>query len=136
MKKVILIFSVLLIALGVSFFIIKQCHIPILFSVQEYTPGMRNCKGEVDKNYFLEKSSDFEIGANIKGYAVFKHPNKAFQTFVSTYESSLNKIKEEFDLENITKDNYQVYLQYGWQVKWYTRRTRRNSICFSIFRYI
>ena len=116
MKKFFIILGILIVVFGGIFVIVKQGSVPIFFSVQEYIPRVKNCKGEVDKNYFLEKSSDFEIGANIKGEAVFKHPNKAFKRLINDYGQVLKKIEEENHLAKISKKNYRVYMQYGWQV--------------------
>ncbi len=49
----------------------------------------------VDKNKFELISSDFEIGATEEGYAVFKDPNKAFETFKVLYKEELSYVKRD-----------------------------------------
>ncbi len=83
---------------------------------QEYISGQGNIKGNVNVQKFSEIDPDFEIGANSSGYAVFKDPNKAFETFKELYVDGIDLIREEFGLMHMTKLNLSAYKTYGGQV--------------------
>lgn len=110
MKK--LIFIILFLILICTIYIFKFD----LKYIKEYTPGKSNIKGNVDIKYFNDISNDFEIGANIYGYAVFKKPNKAYDTLIKLYSEGINIIKQEYNLDDISKNNYKNYSVYGWQI--------------------
>ena len=86
---------------------------------QEYIPGTGNIQGEVDADYFKSIHPDFEIGADKYGYAVFKDPKRAWDTFVFLYGDAIQKIQEDNGLSRLTNNRY-VYVQYktyGWQTE-------------------
>ena len=87
-----------------------------LKSIRAYSPNGSNIKGAVDAEYFSNISGDFEIGANIYGYAVFKNPDKAYKTLLKMYADGIELIKKEYSLPDISKSEYSSYLIYGWQV--------------------
>ena len=83
---------------------------------KEYVIGKGNIKGNVDIAYFHEKDSNFDVGANFYGYAVFKNPNRAFDDLRKKYAMGLYLIQKEFKLKAISKQNYDLYKEYGDQV--------------------
>ncbi len=83
--------------------------------VQEYTPGAVGILGNVDKESFESISGDFAIGADEYGRAVFKTPEKAFDTMLTLYAEGLALIQENNDLPPINRRNYSDYKTFGWQ---------------------
>lgn len=84
--------------------------------VQEYVPGGENMIGSVDKEKYESISPDFAIGADRYGRAVFKDPEKAFETLTERYAAGLALIREEFGLDPISRQDYKMYKKMGWQV--------------------
>ncbi len=95
---------------------LAACNIIRNPAVQEYTPGHGNIKGNVDTADFYERDARFEIGATKDGYAVFKSPYDAYTALTEKYSDGLELIRSEFDLEPITRSEYDLYKAYGWQV--------------------
>lgn len=85
---------------------------------QEYIIGNSNIKGNVDTKEYIEISGNFEIGANKDGAAVFKNPHKAFEYLQKEYKGGLSLIKKQFNLEELTHENYKEYKKYGVQVNY------------------
>ena len=83
---------------------------------QQYVVGEGNIVGDVDTDGFLEKSLDFEIGANKYGVAVFKKPAKAMKRLKQDYAEGIALIQQEFDLGPLNCHTYHIYGNYGWQV--------------------
>lgn len=83
--------------------------------VKEYIVGEIGIKGNVD---ILKYGDDpaYEIGANREGYAVFKHPNKAFHQMKIDYAKGIAAIQKEYMLLPISRWNYKKYMNYGWQL--------------------
>ena len=92
--------------------------------IKEYGTGT---VGDVDTDYFLEKSPDFEIGANIYGYAVFKKPAKAMKRLKQDYAEGIALIQQEFDLRPLNCHTYHFYGNYGWQVTGGSEEARRQA---------
>ena len=101
---------------------------------QEYIPGTGNIKGDVDIDAFLEWSSDFDIGANADGKAVFKNPDKAFRTMKKVCAKGIRLIKRENHiLFGLTKSNFRTYKNLGWQVTGGSEEARRQAQFVSMF---
>ncbi len=83
---------------------------------QEYVAGTGNIKGNVDKEYFVGKSVEFEIGANRYGYAVFKKPDEALARLKKDYKEGIDLIQREFKLLPLSRVSYEQYGTFGWQV--------------------
>ena len=94
---------------------------------QEYVIGQGNIKGEVNIEYFAEKGSVYEIGANKNGYAVFKNPDKAFRTLKQEYSKGINLIQREFNLLPLTKATFGLYKTYGRQVTTGTEKEKQEA---------
>jgi len=94
MRKKLVVIIPLLLVLGYTFFLYSYQPKIENHYVKEYTNG-NGIKGMVDKNKFELISSDFEIGATEEGYAVFKDPNKAFETFKVLYKEELSYVKRD-----------------------------------------
>lgn len=101
--------------------------------VQEYEPGGEGMQGQVDKAAFEQISPDFAIGADAQGWAVFKEPYKAFDTFVRLYAEPLERIQQAFGLSAITRDNYKDYLLYGWQLETDSEEQRQQNAFVTSF---
>lgn len=132
MKKVIILISILL-TVTIGFVIYKKIYNPDLKYSQEYVVGEGNIKGNVDVNLFESKSSDFLIGANKNGYAVFKNPSKAFKRLKMDYSKGLNLIQKEFDLKKLSQFNYKQYGIYGIQVTTGTEEEKNEAKFISLF---
>ena len=111
MKK--LLTAALCLALLVAF---AACNIIQNPAVKEYVPGQGNIKGNVDTEDFYDRDTRFEIGATRDGYAVFKNPYNAYTALTENYSNGLELIRSEFNLEPVTRSNYEMYLKYGMQV--------------------
>lgn len=121
MKKEIIagIVIVLLIVIGVLFLNSDDKTIEMKNPyTQEYIVGNSNIKGEIDTDEYINISENFEIGANKNGYAVFKNPQKAFEYLQKEYKAGINLIKKQFDLEELSNENYKEYKKYASQVKY------------------
>ena len=81
--------------------------------IKEYGTGT---VGDVDTDGFLEKSLDFEIGANKYGVAVFKDPKKAMRRLKKDYQKGLWRIRLECGMIPLTDFTYWFYRNNGWQV--------------------
>lgn len=121
----ILLILLYLIAVGI-WAMFKNSEIPYP-SVQEYVAGQGNIKGNVKVEKFTSISENFAIGANRDGYAVFKDPYKAFDTFVVLYEKGINRTQEEYGLSDISYTNYADYKHWGWYLKWATDKEREQG---------
>ena len=102
-------------------------------SVQEYVSGQGNIKGDVNKAGFEAISEDFAIGADKNGMAVFKDPQKAFDTFTELYADGIALIQSEFLLPPISENSYDSYKLYGWQVTTGTEEQRSQAAFVTSF---
>lgn len=87
-----------------------------LKAVREYINGASDIIGDVNVDYFLDKSKDFKIGATKNGMAVFVNPDRAFKTLKRDYRDGIRVIKNEFCKSNLSKRNFDCYKNLGWQV--------------------
>lgn len=134
-KKYIILFSmifILLIILLTCFIYNKSISNKLKYS-QEYIIGQGNIKGNVDTEYFESINSNFEIGANSYGYAVFKNPDKAFKSLLEYYQDGITLIQKEFELLPLTNFNYKNYKTYGWQVTTGTDEEKEQARFVSSF---
>lgn len=76
---------------------------------QEYIIGQGNIRGNVDTQYFLDFGEEFEIGANDDGFAVFKDPEKAWNSFIEICSDGIAVVQKENGFEPLTFDNFQIY---------------------------
>ena len=94
---------------------------------KEYVPGAEGIQGNVDTEKYLKISSDFEIGADWMGVAVFKDPHKAFLKLTELYPDAIAAIQEEFDLEPLSAADYELYKTYGWQLTTGSKTIREQA---------
>ncbi len=94
---------------------------------QQYVVGEGNIVGDVDTDWFLEKSLDFEIGANKYGVAVFKDPKKAMRRLKKDYKKGLWQIRLECGMIPLTDFTYWFYKNNGWQVGGSEEASRQAS---------
>ncbi len=111
----------LMVFAGIVFAAAAVCFLtnPIMIRnpwVQEYVPGAEGILGNVDKEKYERVSSDFAIGADKYGRAVFKDPKKAFNTMKDLYSEGLELIRREQSLAPIAQNNYELYKKFGWQM--------------------
>lgn len=104
-----------------------------LASVQDYILGKSNIIGEVNTDYFLNKSEDFMIGATKSGMAVFVNPDKAFKTLKKNYKDGIRLIRKEFCKSNLSKRNFDCYKNLGWQVTSGTSNEKEEARFVSSF---
>lgn len=93
---------------------------------QEY--DSETMRGDVDVKYFADKGEEFEIGANIYGNAVFKDPDAAFDRMLEECADGIALIRDEFNLDDLTKSNYRAYATYGWQVTSGTESAKQEAL--------
>lgn len=98
--------------------------------IKEYGTGT---VGDVDTDYFFEKSTDFEIGANKYGVAVFKDPKKAMRRLKKDYQKGLWRIRLECGMLPLTNFTYWFYKNNGWQVTGGSEEARRQAAFVSAF---
>lgn len=84
-------------------------------SIQEYVIGAPGIVGSVDIAQWGEHEA-YDIGADRKGYAVFKDPEKAFARMKLDYATGIEAIRKEFGLRSLSLKNYEQYGTYGWQI--------------------
>lgn len=115
-------------------YIIKSSYEdPDLRYSQEYNAGTGNIKGNVDIEYFVNKSADFAIGANHYGFAVFKKPDAALAKLKTDYKAGIDLIQREFKLSPLSQSNYKLYGTYGWQVTSGTKEEKEQAAFVSSF---
>lgn len=102
-------------------------------ATQEYVAGQGNIKGNVNVQKFEAISEDFAIGANAAGYAVFKNPGKAWDTFVEKYADGIALVQKEYTLLPLTSKRYEMYLVYGWQAYHGTEEEKEQAHFVSSF---
>ncbi len=100
---------------------------------QIYISGEGNIKGDVDINKFGKISTNFDIGANKYGMAVFKNPSKAFAYLRRKYKKGIKLIKDEFNLMPLSNFTYKEYKTYGWQVTKGSKKTQEEARFVSSF---
>ena len=101
--------------------------------VREYVPGEEGVVGSVDRERFESVSADFAIGADRDGRAVFKDPDKAFDTFRRLYADGIALIRREFSLRPLSRRNMGDYKTYGWQVTGGDPEARDQAVFVSSF---
>lgn len=126
-KKIVLVIVLMLVFVVVSVLATFAISQHKLRYCQEYIPGQDGIKGNVDVQKYLDIHEDFAIGANGYGYAVFKNPKKAFDTFVVMYDKGIKRIQEEYGLDDISYNNYDDYKNLGWYLKWATDEEREQA---------
>lgn len=67
-------------------------------------------------DFLVSGNEAYTIGANKQGMPILKDTDKAFEQILADYEDGFKAIKEEFELETISKKNYEDYFTYGWQL--------------------
>ena len=132
-KKIIFCVFIIIVAIGVGFFVNHKSKKVKLEACQEYVVGNSGIKGNVDKAKFEKKSTEFKIGANKYGYAVFKNPKKAMKVFKEKYSVGISAIRKEFDLEELTDDNVEQYKECGTQLTKSTKKQKRQAAFVSEF---
>ena len=133
-KNRITVFVVAVILILVTVYLIKSCYEdPGLCCSQEYNSGTGNIKGNVDIEYFVNKSADFEIGANHYGFAVFKKPDAALARLKTDYKTGIDLIQREFKLSPLSQSNYKLYGTYGWQVTSGAKEEKEQAAFVSAF---
>ncbi|MDU5110560.1 MAG: hypothetical protein E6248_08940 [Clostridium sp.] len=90
-------------------------------------------QGSIDKEAFLEKGKEFEIGVNKDGYAVFKTPSKALKKLKTDYKGGLLVIQKENNLLPINQFNYKSYKTYGWQITSGSEEERKEASFITSF---
>lgn len=100
---------------------------------QEYAAGQGNIKGNVNTEDFYARDKRLSIGATKDGYAVFKDPEDAYDALLENYSDGLKLIQDEYNLEDVSSDNYQEYKTYGWQVTTGTAAAQEQAHFISSF---
>ena len=58
----------------------------------------------------------YALGENSDGIPIFKDADKALKQAIIDYEDGFNAIKEQFNLKPISKNTFDEYKTYGWQL--------------------
>ncbi len=58
----------------------------------------------------------YKMGYNKKDMPIFVDTDKAFKQFCIDYKDAIAAVKEQFELSSISKNNWEPYLTYGWQL--------------------
>ncbi|WP_291958178.1 M56 family metallopeptidase [Mahella sp.] len=75
----------------------------------------------------------YAIGANRDGMPVFKNPDAAFAQAKKDYADGFAEIAKEFDLDPVSKNNYDLYKIYGWQLTTKEQAIRKQGVTISQF---
>ena len=69
------------------------------------------------KGSFIDSENEaYQIGQNRLGRPVFKSTQKAWDAFIVDYAVGIATIQEAFNLNPISKDDYQFYSTYGFDM--------------------
>ena len=134
-NMVILGYSIILIAMVVlgAISIFNQVQKQALRYSQEYVAGQPGIKGNIDVQQYIDIHQDFDIGANKRGLAVFKEPEKALNTLKELYPRAIVLIQTEFNLDELTTENCKWYKIYGTQVENGTQEEKDQAIFVARF---
>lgn len=84
-------------------------------------------------NYFMEKNSAFAVTMDSDGTYVFEDPEQAFVVLCSEYKEGISLIRNEFELEPLTENNYIAYKNLGDQVTTGSQNEREQAYFVSVF---
>lgn len=100
---------------------------------QLYVAGEEGIQGDVAITKFIERHTDFDIGANKYGKAVFKDPERAFKRLKKDYSKGIALIQKEFLLPPLCNLTYRSYMTYGWQATTGTEEQQDQAAFVSSF---
>jgi len=126
------IITVILVIVGIFYYKLHYDDHGLLYS-REYIAGSGNIKGNVDTKHFYNLSTDFEIGVNRYGYAVFKKPDVALTRLISDYRTGIDLIKKEYNLAPLSQNNFENYKKCGCQVTTGTKEEKEQAKFISGF---
>lgn len=98
-----------------------------------YIAGEEGIQGDVAITKFIERHTDFDIGANKYGKAVFKDPSRAFKRLKKDYSEGIALIQKEFLLPPLCNLTYKSYKTYGWQTTSGTDEQQEQAAFVSSF---
>ena len=93
-------------------------------AVGDYIPGVS--RGNVDPDFYTSVSPDFELGADRNGYAVFRDPEKALETFRSLYAEELELVASDHGLAPLSERTAELYKVYAAQTERSDSRVRER----------
>lgn len=116
-RSIICLVAALLIAAGVGIYR-HYYHIPAeLACSRDYVAGEADIRGSVDPQAWLNLGTDYAIGANREGSAVFRDPAAAMSALKAEYADALEAIRTAHGLAPLSQFNYELYGTYGWQTE-------------------
>lgn len=72
--------------------------------------------GEYKGDIYFGESVSYDLGVNKENIVIFKDIDKAFEEILKEEEPAFKEIEKQFNLKPISKDNWQGYKTYGWQL--------------------
>ncbi|MEA4896447.1 MAG: hypothetical protein VB064_14475, partial [Oscillospiraceae bacterium] len=75
----------------------------------------------------------YQIGMNAYGIPVFINSDAAFDEILDDCTDGFAYLSNEFDLPAVTKQNYEAYMNYGWQTDASDEAVRRQCVEISLF---
>ncbi len=113
-KWIIVIIAFIIAFSGIAYIGFKVILYPIdKIYIMAYDTTNDKIKGNVAIEKFLEHGEVYDIGANMRGYAVFKNPDKAYKQLVKDYSEVIEEIKEMYGLPEFSKTEVDVYCNYA-----------------------
>lgn len=88
----------------------------MIFTIFDFLNPDLSYKEEYIIDEYKEKGIEFSTGLNKYGDIVFKSPYLAFNKLKSDYKDGILLIKFEYNLEDLSQDNYGLYMKFGCQV--------------------
>lgn len=87
----------------------------LIFLLVSCSNSLEKVVGEYNGDIYFGESSSYELGVNKENIVIFKDIDKAFNEILKE-EVAFKEIEKQFDLKPISKDNWQGYKTYGWQL--------------------
>lgn len=88
----------------------------IIFTIFDFLNPDLSYKEEYIIDEYKEEGIEFSTGLNKYGDIVFKSPYLAFNKLKRDYKDGIALIKSLHNLEDLSQDNYNLYMKFGCQV--------------------
>ncbi|MCR5785052.1 MAG: hypothetical protein K6G40_05345 [Eubacterium sp.] len=87
----------------------------------------------INNEYFESWGDEFELVEDESGTISFKDPDAAFEKMVELCGEGLAQIQKEYELDEISKADYEAYKVYGWQLTGGTDEAKKQAAFVSSF---
>ena len=88
----------------------------LFFTLSSCVKSSGKVVSEYTGNVSFGDNDAYALGENSDGIPIFKDTNKTLKQAIIDYEDGFNAIKEQFNLKPISKNTFDEYKTYGWQL--------------------